>query len=206
MPKKRAMKEDVMQRLGPFRQAFMAAIVAMILAAVPAAANEGQRLAWSCAGCHGTAGAAPGHTIPILGGQSAVYLAETLRAYKSGERNYYVMNIIANGFDDAAIDAIALWFEAQPWIDTPTAHDHKRAATAPFMASGLCATCHGADGTGTPAGPRIAGQPAAYLALALRAYRDNLRVSATARVAKIVMGELTDSDIDALAHYYAGLR
>lgn len=116
------------------------------------------------------------------------------------------MNIIANGYGDDAIDAMAAWFEARPWISTPTAHDQTLATEAPLLASGLCATCHGSDGRSTPAGPRIAGQPAAYLALALRAYRDNLRVSATAEVAKVVMAKLTDKDIDALAHYYAGFR
>ena len=48
--------------------------------AAPAAADEGFRVSQTCAGCHGTNGASPGDTIPILGGQSAAYLADSLRA------------------------------------------------------------------------------------------------------------------------------
>lgn len=63
-------------------RALGSAAVAVALVSVPTLADEGQRLAQSCAGCHGTGGAAPGHTIPILGGQTGAYLAEALRAYK----------------------------------------------------------------------------------------------------------------------------
>ena len=37
-----------------------------------ATASEGFRLSQTCAGCHGTAGASPGTTIPIIGGQDAL--------------------------------------------------------------------------------------------------------------------------------------
>jgi len=185
------------------------AVAAACLAAAAApslAADEGGRVSQGCAGCHGTDGAAPGATIPILGGQAATYLAESMRAYKRGERDYYVMNIIAQAFDDAQIDAIGAWFEDRPWISTPVPHDAVKASDGKVLADGLCTTCHGADGRGTGAGPRIAGQPAAYLSLALHAYKDGARNSASARVAKTLLDDLSDEQIEAMSNYYAGLR
>ena len=182
------------------------AAACLIAAAAPGAAEEGYRLSQGCAGCHGTDGASPGATIPILGGQNGVYLAEAMRAYKQGERDYYVMNIIAQAFTDDQIDAIGEWFDGRPWVSTPVAHDALKASDAKTLAEGLCATCHGADGKGTGAGPRIAGQPADYLALALHAYKDGARTSHSARVASILLDNLSNEEIAATANYYAGLR
>lgn len=182
------------------------AAACLMAAAVPGVADEGYRLSQGCAGCHGTDGASPGATIPILGGQNGVYLAESLRAYQRGERDYYVMNIIAQAFTDGQIDAIGAWFEGRPWVSTPLAHDAVKASEAKTLAEGLCATCHGPDGTGTGAGPRLAGQPADYLALALHAYKDGSRTSHTAEVASTLLDNLSDEEIAATANYYAGLR
>ena len=59
---------------------------------------------------HGTDGAAPGNTIPILGGQRADYLLGAMTAYRSGDRDFYVMNFIARAYDEGQTAAIAGWF------------------------------------------------------------------------------------------------
>ena len=91
------------------QQAATVAVLTLALLAVPASADDGFRLTQTCAGCHGTDGASVGETIPIIGGQSAEFLAEALRDYQSGDRGYYVMKIIASGYDDDQIDSIAEW-------------------------------------------------------------------------------------------------
>lgn len=183
-------------------RAVIAAVAGMALA-LPAAAEEGFRVSQTCAGCHGTDGAAPGHTIPIIGGQDAAYLAKAMRAYQSGGRSYYVMKIIAAGFEDSQIEAIASWFAARPWVATATAHDAAKAEAGAELAEGFCSACHGLEGEGTEVAPRLAGQPVDYLILAAEAYRSGERSDEIASEALGVFGE---DEIEAAAHYYASLR
>ena len=184
-----------------WRRVFGAA--AMTLAAGAAGADEGFRLSQTCAGCHGTDGASPGATIPVIGGLDAGYLARSLRDYRSGARDFYLMKIVAAGFDDAQIDAIAAWFAARPWRDTPVANDPALAAEGEEVAAAHCASCHGADGHGTANGPRLAGQAADYLILAARAYLAGERADETAAAA---LAAASEREIAAAAHFYAGLR
>ncbi len=170
--------------------------------AAMAAGDEGYRLSQTCAGCHGTDGAAPGNTIPILGGQRADYLAVAMAAYRSGDRDFYVMNFIARAFDEGQSAAIADWFAARPWIDTPTA-GAPPAGDAAKRAGESCAECHGAAGEGSAKGPRIAGQAAAYMTHAMTAYKSGARSGTDAMA---VVNEISDGDIAALAAYYAALR
>ena len=65
---------------------------------------------------------------------------------------------------------------------------------------GLCAACHGENGTATAKGiPHLAGQDRDYLAAALRQYRDGERQASAMRAAA---GSLSDSEIAALADWY----
>ncbi|GGD62419.1 c-type cytochrome [Lacimicrobium alkaliphilum] len=69
--------------------------------------------------------------------------------------------------------------------------------------SSTCANCHGRNGiSAIPMYPNLAGQKEAYLAIALKAYRDGTRKN-------MVMGpmaqQLSDEDIADLAAYFASL-
>jgi len=183
--------------------AIVLGIVGALAMAAPAAADEGFRVSQTCAGCHGTDGASPGETIPILGGQSAAYLADSLRAYKNGDRDYYVMKIIANGFDDDQIDAMSNWFASKPWVAAGGMVDTAMVANGKAVADDACASCHGAAGEGTDVAPRLAGQPATYLTLAAQAYKSGARNHAAAAEA---LADVSDADIEATSHYYASLR
>ncbi len=67
-----------------------------------------------------------------------------------------------------------------------------------------CIGCHGADGNSTsPIFPKLAGQHAAYLENALKAYRDGFRRNDMMnRFAK----GLTDEDIREIAAYFAAQK
>ncbi len=189
---------------GRFLPAWIAGLAATLaLAAAAAGADEGYRLSQTCAGCHGTDGAAPGATIPIIGGQDAGYLARSLREYRSGARDSYVMKIVASGFDDAAIDAIADWFAGRSWRGTPTANDSALAEDGKAVTDAKCASCHGDAGHGTERAPRLAGQPADYLILAAESYRTGGRTDEAAAGA---LAAVTEAEIAAASHFYAGQR
>jgi sulfide dehydrogenase cytochrome subunit len=165
---------------------------------------EGFRLSQTCAGCHGTAGASPGNTIPIIGGQTAAYLADSLQAYKSDERKFYVMNIIAKAYSDSEIDAISLWFASKPWVNTVTSMEPSKGTKGKNLAT-ACVECHGPSGQGTALGPRIAGQPVTYMIKVMREYKSGSRGNANA-MQMVIASILSEDDIEVLAHHYAGLR
>jgi cytochrome c553 len=62
----------------------------------------------ACIGCHGPAGRGnPGALMPALGGQHAAYTANSLKAYRSGERKNEIMNSIAARLTDGEIEALS---------------------------------------------------------------------------------------------------
>jgi cytochrome c553 len=97
-------------------------------ATAPAMANasNGAMLAsrgrWSqglpaCVQCHASDGNGVGEHFPPLVGQSAVYLANQLHAWKAGTRHNDPLNLmqsVAARLSDADIDAVTAWYAAQP--------------------------------------------------------------------------------------------
>lgn len=72
--------------------------------------------------------------------------------------------------------------------------------------AGVCASCHGVNGIGiAPMYPNLAGQKAAYLESATKAYRDGQRTGGNAAMMAPMVANLSDQDIADLAAYYASL-
>lgn len=93
-----------------------------------------------------------------------------------------------------ALGALAL---AGGAIDPAGAQD----AEAGRQVAGMCRTCHGLDGTSRlPNAPHIGGEPAAYLAGQLRAFRSGEREH---EMMSVVAAGLTDAQIDDVAAWYA---
>ena len=94
------------------------AVAAMLaLAAAGASAQESadalraRSLAATCAACHGTDGrATAGAALPGLAGMPAPYLAEQMKAFKSGARAGTLMPQLAKGYSEAQIEQLAAWF------------------------------------------------------------------------------------------------
>lgn len=72
--------------------------------------KAGQTRAAACAVCHGPQGLSMQPNVPHLAGQPEIYLAEQLRAYRSGKRAHEVMGVIAKPLTDAEIDNLAAWY------------------------------------------------------------------------------------------------
>jgi cytochrome c553 len=71
---------------------------------------EGRAKAQLCATCHGPLGQAAMPNTPHLAAQPAQYLADQLKAYRSGKRSHEIMTLIAKPLTDAEIDDIAAWY------------------------------------------------------------------------------------------------
>jgi cytochrome c553 len=97
----------------------------------------------------------------------------------------------------AATLAIAL---VGAWGNAVAAGD----AAAGKAKSAACAACHGPDGNSSvPTYPKIAGQHAAYLEAAIKAYKAGERSAGQTVVMKPMVANLSDQDIADLAAYFA---
>lgn len=73
-------------------------------------AQAGRVKAAACAVCHGPLGIGQQPDAPHLAGQPEMYVAEQLKAYRSGKRVHEVMGVVAKGLSDADIADLAAWF------------------------------------------------------------------------------------------------
>jgi len=83
---------------------------AAFLIAPAVAAQTAPAAAQMCSTCHGAKGLSTLPNAPHLAGQPAIYIAEQMKAYRSGKRSHEVMNVIAKPLSDADIDTLATWY------------------------------------------------------------------------------------------------
>jgi len=100
-------------------RAALACVLACGISAAQADVQLGRVKARMCAVCHGEFGVSVLPNTPNLAGQPAIYLAEQLKAYRSGKRSNEIMNVIAKPLTDAEIADLTSWFasiaiEAKP--------------------------------------------------------------------------------------------
>ncbi|MGE8685868.1 MAG: c-type cytochrome [Achromobacter sp.] len=182
---------------------------------------QGANGAPACVTCHGARGEGnPAAGFPQLAGMGGRYLEEQLNAMANGSRVSPVMAATAKALDPAQRQAVARYYAAQPSaldIDRLAAtamHPAKPADTGAWLATRgawdknvpACNQCHGPGGIGVGENfPALAGQPAAYIAGQLRAWRQGQRPPGPLGLMPAVATRLSDDEIDAVSAYYAGL-
>ena len=72
--------------------------------------SAGKAKAQMCITCHGPLGLSQLPNAPHLAGQPEIYVAEQLKAYRSGKRSNDVMNVIAKSLTDEDIGQLAAWY------------------------------------------------------------------------------------------------
>lgn len=88
-------------------------------APAPAAGDAvaGQRLAYTCTGCHGITGyknAYPNYHVPRISGQNYDYLVAALTAYQAGTRKHPTMSAQAQSLNAQDIANVAAYLSATP--------------------------------------------------------------------------------------------
>nr|WP_241202256.1 MULTISPECIES: c-type cytochrome [unclassified Caballeronia] len=171
----------------------------------------------ACISCHGAKGegnAAAG--FPRLAGINAAYLSEQLSAFANGERKSTIMQPFAKLLSSNGRSAVALYFSSLPPPAGIKAGDSTAITpsdTGAWIATrgrwdqGLpaCAQCHGPGGIGVgTAFPPLAGQPAAYIESQLHGWKMGARPPGPMALMPVVVSKLSDTDISAVAVYYAG--
>ena len=154
-------------------------LVAVAQDAKPGNAAAGEKKSVSCIGCHGIplyqASFPEIHKVPMLAGQNAKYIASALAAYKKGDRKHPTMRGIAATLNEQDMADLAVYYETQskPAVVLPVKAVEPPARIASLLKKANCTSCHGEnyskpiDGTY----PKLAGQHADYLYVALKAYQ-----------------------------------
>ena len=154
--------------------------------------EAGRQVAGMCRTCHGLDGLAQIPVAPNIGGEPAEYLVEQLAAFRSGERQHEMMNVVASSLSDRQIADVAAWYAAH--VATATL------GADPDDAPELCSGCHGADGIAlVEDAPNLAGEVNIYILEQLKAFRSGRRVH---EVMSEVAATMSDEEMRAVADWY----
>ena len=186
-------------------------------------ADAGKQKSEPCAACHGAGGVSANPAWPKLAGQGEKYLVDQLHLFKEKIRVNTLMNPQAEILSDQDIEDIAAYYSSEPVSEGRADADKEFQGEKlhvigeriyrggnPETGVPACMSCHAPDGVGNaPAKfPQLAGQHAVYTAAQLRAYRSGARYQPidSLNMMKDIANYLSDTEIDAVAEYIAGLH
>lgn len=153
-----------------------------------------------CKSCHGEIGG----PVPRLDLQDGAWLAEQLRAYRSGARPSGIMAQAVSRIAPGDVEELAREFarkdRARPAPDPGDDSVGARLARRGTRDVPACLACHGARDP--QKGPVLFGQPRAYLSAQLELWRDG--VYDHDRLMHAASRDLSDEDIAKLSRYFAG--
>ena len=167
-----------------------------------------------CASCHGRRGATSNPHIPQLDIQSPAYLRQALDAYLTGERSSGIMVHAASEVPPEDLPDLARRFTGFVPEATATDPDPRAEAGRALAYAGTgtrvpaCRACHGPWPEQIDERfPSLAGQNEAYLIQQLELWRAGTRgTGPVANLMRQAAERLSDTEISALAAYYATLR
>ena len=86
---------------------------ALLVGLQPAAAGDaaaGRNKAKQCQACHGIDGIAKIPIAPHIAGESEIYLATQLKAFRSGKRQHEIMSVVSKNLSDEDIADLSAWY------------------------------------------------------------------------------------------------
>lgn len=166
-----------------------------------------------CSNCHGVTGISISPIFPKLAAQTPEYIVLELREFRSHQRadppGFEYMWGISRSLTDRQIDELADYFSHQSPRPNPASADPRWIAAGdkifhegvPARGVPACLACHGADGQGNQAFPRLAGQHMDYVVKQLVIFqRTEMRPHGDTTM-KPVTHELNDDNIRDVAAY-----
>ncbi len=188
-----------------------------VQAAQPANAVAGEAKVAMCIGCHGIKGYQASfpeiHKVPMIAGQGASFIVAALDAYKKGERKHATMRAIAGSLTEQDMADVAAYYEQQGKpavaIVLPEQPPAASADVAALLTKGACSSCHGANFSKPIDGsyPKLAGQHADYLYVALKAYKTegNAQVGRSNAIMGGQVKQFSNVELRAMANYIGSL-
>jgi len=192
------------------------AAIALLLAG-PVVGGGLDPLVALCDGCHGPDGVSQWSDMPTIAGISELVHADALLAYKDGARPCEEsefrfgntscaatnMCAIATPMTDAQIEALASYYAAKPFVPAVQEFDPTLAARGASVHEKACQHCHSDNGSNPDDDASILkGQWMGYLQRTFAEYAAGTREQPPAM--KFTMDPLSDADVEALIHFYAG--
>jgi cytochrome c553 len=178
-------------------------------------AKAGEAKAAMCIGCHGIMGYQNSfpeiHRVPKISGQSAPYIVAALTAYKKSERKHPTMRGMAVSLSEQDMADLAAFYSGNAGSVAVAEKPAKEpsAAVKDLLDKAACASCHGENFSKPidPSYPKIAGQYADYLYVALKAYnvKDNPHVGRSNPMMSGITGQFKPAELKQIANYIASL-
>jgi cytochrome c553 len=181
-------------------------------------AAVGKTKAAMCIGCHGIVGYQASfpeiHKVPMISGQGAKYISNALAAYQKGERKHPTMSAVAASLSDQDMADLAAYYTQHGKVEGATLPEKASVEPSPAVAAllqkGACVACHGANFAKPldPSYPKIAGQHADYLTVALKSYKTegNAKVGRANGVMGGVAKQFNNAELKQLAKYISSLE
>jgi len=172
-----------------------------------AAVASGETLGGTCTACHGYNGSSVG-VIPSIAGNTEDYFAETMEAFKSGERQSTVMGRVAKGYSSEEIQRMAKFFAAQKPVPMKQKFDSSKAALGAKIHKKSCNKCHEDGGRSGSEDPVLAGQSMLYLKYSMADFKNKAREGdkKMAKKVKSVLSEHGKEGLEALIQYYGSIK
>ena len=179
-------------------------------------AAAGEKKNAMCIGCHGILGYHASfpevHRVPKISGQNAKYIVSALMAYKHGDRKHPTMRGIADALSVQDIADLAAFYSSNGVdynsVPLPKAEGGSEKAQA-LVARAGCISCHGDSFSKPvdPSYPKIAGQHADYLYVALKAYKTTGKemIGRSNPVMGGVAKQFSNEELQVIADYVGGL-
>jgi cytochrome c553 len=177
-------------------------------------AQAGEKKVQMCIGCHNLPGYQSSfpeiYKVPKIAGQNAKYIVASLAAYKKGERKHPSMRAIATSLSEQDMADVAAYYEQLgKGNPAPANVGEAPADIAKLLAKANCESCHGKNFSAPidPSYPKLAGQYADYLYVALKAYQTdhNPRVGRSNAIMMGMARPYTHAEIKVLSKYLASL-
>lgn len=178
-------------------------------------AQAGAKKVAMCIGCHGIPGYQASfpevHKVPMISGQGASYIASALTAYQKNERRHPTMRGIADSLSEQDIADVAAYYAEHGNRPQPSEKPARQPSTqvAQLLEKGACVSCHGENFSKPidPSYPKLAGQHADYLFVALKSYKmdKGTYVGRSNGVMAGIANQFTNAELKALAGYVSSL-
>lgn len=175
--------------------------------------QAGETKAAMCIGCHGIPGYQNSfpeiHKVPKISGQTSAYIVASLNAYKKGERKHPSMRGISGSLSDQDMADLGAFYESHASAKAPETVKAPSTAVADLLDRGACLSCHGANLSSPidPSYPKIGGQYADYLYVALKAYtvEGNRVLGRSNGIMGGIAKQYTPAELRALSKYIASV-
>lgn len=179
-------------------------------------AQAGEKINAMCIGCHGIKGYQASfpevYKVPMISGQNAKYIEAALHAYQKGERKHPTMRGVSESLTDQNMADLAAYYSGHGLVVGEMAPKEVKvpsAEVAALLGKANCASCHGANFSSpiSPAYPKIGGQHADYLFVALKAYKvsDNAKVGRNNPIMASMAKQYSNAELKLLANYLASV-